>query len=204
MKEFFSHARSYIFRGLVALIPLWLCWIVIVILYQLIDKRVITWLNQFIDIRAIPGLGILLLLVFLYFIGLIASNVLGRQVFLAIERLSERIPLIKAIYGVGKQLSESLAQTEGNKQAFQRAVLVRINPEGLWTTAFVTGTIKDKTTGEELLKVFLPTVPNPTTGFVFIVHPNQTVDPGWTIEQALKSIISANIITPETINTVLK
>lgn len=204
MKEFFAHARSYIFRGLLAVIPLWLCWIVIVLLYQLIDKRVMTWLGQFIDIRAIPGLGILLLLIFLYFVGLIASNVIGRQLFHVIERLSERIPLIKAIYGVGKQLSESLAQTEGNKKAFQRAVLVKLYGDGLWTVAFVTGTIKDKTTGEELLKIFLPTVPNPTTGFVFIVHPDRTVDPGWTVEQALKSIISANIVTPDVINTVLK
>ena len=212
MKQFFSHARSYIFRGLLAIIPLALSIIAIRLLYFLIDKRVMGFLDHFIHVRQIPGLGILLVLVCLYLIGLVVSNVVGKQIFHLIDSISERIPVIKAVYQVGKQLSEGLSVTE-DKQAFKKALLVSCLPSpapaspaggdqpayvgpGGWTLAFVTGSVKDESTGEELLKIFVPTVPNPTTGFIFFVKPSQTMDPGWSVEEALKMIVSAGIIAP--------
>lgn len=195
MKEFFAHLRANIFRGLLAVIPLLLSVIAVQILYNLIDRRVMAFIDDFIEIRQIPGLGILLVLVCLYLIGLIVSNVIGRQFFLMIEHITNRIPLIKAIYQVGKQLSESLSVTEG-KQAFQKALLVDCNNNGVWTVGFVTGTVKDHANGEDFLRVFVPTVPNPTTGFIFVIKPSQTMDPGWSVEEALKVIVSAGIIAP--------
>ncbi len=196
MKDFLAHARSYIFRGLLAIIPILLSIFAIQLLYVLIDKKVMTFIDRFIDIRHIPGLGILLVLVCLYFIGLVVSNVVGRQIFKLIERLSERIPFIKAIYSVGRQISDSLSANEGDKKAFQRAVLIDCHNQGIWTVAFVTGTVKDQKTGEELLKVFVPTVPNPATGFIFLTTAAATIDPGWTVEEAIKMIVSAGIISP--------
>src|SRR5262249_29943337 len=147
----------------------------------------------------IPGLGLLLVLTCLYVVGLTVSNVLGRQLFLLIEYITNRIPIIKAIYQVGKQLSESLSVT-GGKKAFQKALLIDCNNNGVWTVAFVTGTVKDEKTREDLLRMFVPTVPNPTTGFVFLVKPSQTIDPQWTVEEALKMVVSAGIISPAQIN----
>src|SRR5579863_7448118 len=112
MKQFFNHIRDYILRGLLAIIPLLLCYIAIEILYRLIDKQIMRFLAQYIDIRQIPGLGILLLLISLYIIGLIFSNVLGRQVLAFIGNITERIPIIKFIYGIGKQISDTLAMTD--------------------------------------------------------------------------------------------
>ena len=195
MKQFFSHARTYIFRGLLAVIPLLLSVIAIQLLYVLIDKRVVAFLDRFIHVRQIPGLGILLVLICLYFIGLFVSNFVGKQIFSFIGTITERIPVIKAIYQVGKQLSESLSVT-GDKQAFKKALLINCVSGGLWTVAFVTGTVKDENTGEEFLKMFVPAVPNPTTGFIFLVKASQTVDPGWTVEEAVKMIVSAGIIAP--------
>ena len=195
VKKFFKHARSYIFRGLLAVIPLLLSITAIQLLYVLIDKRVMVFLDKFIEVRQIPGLGILLVLICLYLIGLIVSNVVGKQIFHFIGRITERIPVIKAIYQVGKQLSESLSANEG-KQAFKKAVLIDCLPGGVWTVAFITGTIKDENTGEELLRIFVPTVPNPTTGFIFLVKASQTIDPGWSVEEAVKMIVSAGIISP--------
>ncbi len=195
MSNFFKHARRNIFRGLLAIIPLLLSILAVKVLYELIDKRVILFLDQFVDVRQIPGLGILLVLVCLYFVGLIVSNVLGRQIFQFIENISDRIPFIKAVYQVGKQLSESFSVTEG-KQAFQKVLLVDCNNSGMWTVAFVTGTIKDTKTSEELLRMFVPTVPNPTTGFIFLVKKGQTIDPGWSVEAGVKMIVSAGIIAP--------
>src|ERR1700679_3475957 len=98
MKNFFSHIRTYILRGLLAIIPLLLCFLAVKLLYVLIDKQVMTFLAHYFDIRQIPGLGILLLLVSLYVIGLIFSNVVGRQILSFIGNVTERIPIIKFIY----------------------------------------------------------------------------------------------------------
>jgi uncharacterized membrane protein len=199
MFRFLAHLRIYIFRGLLAIIPLFLSYLAIKLLYVLIDKRVMVFLNQFWDIRQIPGLGILLVLICLYLLGLIVSNFLGRQIFYFIEGVAQRTPLIKAVYHLGKQLSETLAGN-GDKAAFQKVVLVDCNNSGVWTVAFLVGEVKDNRTGELLLKLFVPTVPNPTTGFIFIARQSQTVDPGWTVEEGIKMIISAAIISPKEIN----
>ncbi len=195
MKHFFLHLRVYIFRGLLAVIPLLLSILAVKLLYELIDKRVMAFIDDFVNVRQIPGLGILLVLVCLYLIGLIVSNVIGRQIFNLIERVTKRIPVIKAIYQVGQQLTEGLSVAEG-KQAFQKALLVDCNNTGVWTVAFVTGRTVEEDSGIEMLRMFVPTVPNPTTGFVFVVRPDQTKDPGWTVEEALKMIVSAGIISP--------
>jgi len=198
MKDFLAHARSYILRGFLAITPLLLCVITIILFYDFIDKQVINFLQHFINIRHIPGLGIILLLICLYFIGLILSNVVGRQILKFIESVSERIPIIKVIYGVGKQLSETLSMTDPAKQAFKRAVMVNTFSGNGWMVGFVVGSIKDQN-GEEMLKVFVPSAPHPLTGIVFIVKPSQTIDCGWTVEEALKMVVSIGIISPDQI-----
>ena len=198
MKKFFSHIRVYILRGLLAIIPLLLCITAIRLLYILIDKQVMKFLAQFIDIRQIPGLGILLLLISLYIIGLIFSNVLGRQIFRFIDNITERIPIIKFIYSIGKQLSETFAMTDPQKQAFKRTVLVNTFNGNGWMVGFVTGTVKDQE-GQELLRIFVPSAPHPLTGIVFIVKPSQTLECDWTVEEALKMVVSIGIVSPEQI-----
>ncbi len=201
MKHFLIHIRIYILRGLLAIIPLLLCVVAIELLYRLIDKQIMRFLAQFIDIRQIPGLGVLLLLISLYIIGLIFSNVLGRQLFKFIDHIGDRIPIIKFIYGVGKQISDSLAVTDPEKQAFKKAILVNAFNGNGWMLGFVIGSIKDQE-GEELFKVFVPTAPHPLTGIIFIVKPSQTLDCGWTVEEALKVIVSVGIISPERIKKI--
>lgn len=201
MNKFIKHARSYVFRGLLAIIPLLFSILAVKLLYELIDKRVIHFLEQFFPIRQIPGLGILLVLICLYLIGLVVSNVIGRQIFNLLESVTKRIPVIKAIYQVGQQLTEGLNATEG-KSGFQQALLIDCNNTGVWTVAFVTGTLRDERNNTDLLRMFVPTVPNPTTGFIFLVKKEQTIDPGWTVEEALKMVISAGIISPSTIKRI--
>lgn len=198
MKPFVQHIRIYIFRGLLAIIPIFLSVVAIQLLYVLIDKRIMVFLNDFIEVRKIPGLGILLLLICLYFIGLIVTNVVGRRFLHLIERISQRIPVIKAIYQVGKQFSEGLSSVE-DKQVFKKVLLVNWNNNGVWAVAFVAGRIIDQHTGESMLRVFVPHVPSPTTGFIFVVKESQTIDPGWTAEEAIKMIVSGAIIAPKEI-----
>src|SRR3989344_6747490 len=174
------------FRWLLAVIPLLLCFLSVYLLYIVIDQRVVGFLGNFFAVRKIPGLGILLLLVALYLIGLVVSNTLGHRILRLLESIPQRIPFIKTIYGVGKQLSQGLSVAEGEKQAFQKAVLVRVSKDGLWVPAFVTGSIKNSTTGEEFLLVLIPTAPTPASGFVFVVKASETMDPGWSVEECLK------------------
>jgi len=189
--------KLYIFRGLLALIPLGLTVLIIRVIYLFIDKRVMELVDQYIGYR-IPGLGLFLFLLVLYLVGMITSNVLGKKMFSVIDNLTSRIPLINTAYKVGKQLSNTLSLPE--KQIFKKAVLIDYFKPNAWTIGFVTGEIKDESSQEMLLKVFIPTVPNPTSGFLAILRPSQIRDPQWSVEEAMKMVISGGIIGPEEIS----
>ncbi len=197
MKRFLAHARKYIFRGLLAIIPIALSYFAVQFLYVVVDRRLTNLVARVIGVR-IPGLGFLVVLVAMYLLGLAASNVVGHQIFGLIERVTRRIPLIRTTYQVGKQLASTLSLPE--QQIFKRAVLVEYLKPGSWTLGFVTGTIIDhQHRDESLLKVFIPTPPNPTSGFMVMVREAQVRDPGWTIEEALKTVVSGGIIGPSEI-----
>lgn len=196
VKNLFSHIRIYIVRGLLAIVPILLCVFAIRLLYILIDRRIMGFLNNFFEVHKIPGLGILLLLILLYLIGLAVSSIVGHRLLRFVERITQRIPFIKIFYEMGKQLSKGLSIIDGERQAFQKAVLINLN-NGLWVPAFVMSSVKSRTTDEELLFVLVPTAPTPASGFVCVVKASQTFDPGWTIEECLKVIVSAGIIIPK-------
>lgn len=194
IKPKFNHIRTHILRGMIAVIPIVVSVLVVQFLYIFIDRRVTRLVEKFIG-YSIPGLGILLVLVVLYLLGLIASNLIGKQIFGLIEKISERIPLVRTTYQVGKQISQSLSHED--KQLFKRVVMVRYLNVDAWTLGFVTGTLTDeRQPGVNLLKVFIPTPPNPTSGTMIIVRESDIRDPGWTVEEGLKTVISGGIIGP--------
>jgi len=195
MKKIFRHLKIYIFRGLLAIIPLALSFLVIRFLYIAVDQRVARFIERFAGFR-IPGLGLLLVLVMLYLLGLVASNWAGRQAFGLVERVTKRIPLIKTIYQLGKQLGAAFSLPE--KQVFKRVVMVEHFKPGVWSIGFVTGVLQDKKGGEEkLLKLFIPTAPNPTTGFMVVVKESQIRNLEWSITDAMNAVISGGIISPQ-------
>ena len=195
MKRLAQHVKKYIIRGLLAIIPLALTFVAVQLLYNMIDQRAVKILDQVIGF-SFPGLGLILVLASLYILGVIASNIAGRQAFHLIERMTSYIPLIRTTYQVGKQLGATLSLPE--RQVFKKAVLVDYLKPGIWTIGFVTGEIIDrKNNDERLLKVFVPTPPNPTSGTMVVVKESQTRDPGWTIEEAIRSVLSGGIIGPD-------
>lgn len=191
-----KHTRIYVFRGLLAVIPLALSYLAIKFFYVMIDQKVVGWLNKFIGF-SVPGLGILLVLVLLYILGAVTSNVIGKNIFGLLEQISTRIPIIKTVYNVGKQLSLTLSLPE--KQIFKRVVLIEFLKPGYWTIGFVTGSVLDRTTGERLLKVFIPTTPTPMSGCFVLAKESNIRDSGWSVEDAMRTIISGGIIGPEEI-----
>ncbi|MFC1862607.1 DUF502 domain-containing protein [Thermodesulfobacteriota bacterium] len=197
MKRIFEHIKKYIIRGLLAIIPLALTYFALMILYNTIDQRAVKLVDKMTGF-SFPGLGLIFVLGSLYLLGLIASNVIGRQTFNLIEKITNRIPLINTVYKIGQQLGTTLSLP--GKQVFKKAILVEYLKEGTWTIGFVTGDLIDRTDdSERFLKVFIPTPPNPTTGTIIIVKESRTRDPGWTIEEALRTVLSGGIIGPEEI-----
>ncbi len=195
MKKLVAHIKKYVLRGLFAVVPLFLTYLAVKLLYTTIDQRAVGIVDRFFGFK-FPGLGILLVLVALYILGLLASNVVGRRLFGLLGRITNHIPLIKTTYKVGQQLGATLSLPE--KQVFKKAVLVEYLKPGMWTIGFVTGEVWDrKNNDEKLLKVYIPTPPNPTSGTMVVVRETQIRDPGWTIDEALKAVLSGGIIGPE-------
>jgi uncharacterized membrane protein len=194
MKGVWKHIRSHVIRGVIATIPLALSTFVIYIIYRHIDRRVGHLLERLVGF-SIPGIGLLTVLLVFYVVGFIATRTVGRQVVLFVDRATKRIPLIRTTYEIGKQLQNTLSLPE--KQVFKRAVLVQYLKPGIWTVGFVTGSVVDESDQEvTYLKVFVPTPPNPTSGTMVLVREDMTRDPGWTVEEALKTVVSGGIIGP--------
>lgn len=145
----------------------------------------------------IPGLGVLLLLIAMLLTGMFVTNIVGQWWLTRWDQLLSRIPIVKSIYSSVKQVSDTLFSSSG--QAFREAVLVQYPRQGSWTIAFVTG----KPGGEvathlhdDYLSLYVPTTPNPTSGFFLMVPRSDVVVLGMTVDEALKYIISMGVVAP--------
>jgi uncharacterized membrane protein len=196
MKRLFSHLQTHVLRGLIALIPVGLCALAVRFLYTEVDRRVATLLDHLVG-RHIPGLGILLVAILLYLLGLVASNFVGRGILASIGRLLGHLPIVRTIYRMGKEVSTALSMHE--RQVFKSVVLVECLRPGIWVVGFVTGYLAADDGSGRILKVFVPTPPNPASGTVILVRESDARDPGWTIEEGLRTVVSGGIIGPEQI-----
>lgn len=194
MKAVFKHLKTFILRGFLAIIPLALSFIVLRFFYLAVDQRVAHIIEKWIGFN-IPGLGFVLVLVILYLLGLAASNWAGRGFLSMVERISMRIPLVKTIYPLGKQIGAAMAVPE--KNAFKRVVLVEHFRPGVWSVGFVTGHLDDSKTGDRLIKLFVPQGPNPTSGFMLIVKESQVREIGWSVAEAMNAVISGGLSGPD-------
>jgi len=131
----------------------------------------------------------------LYVIGLFATNIVGRRLITAMEQLLDRVPLIKTVYRSLKQILASFTSDE--TQSFRRVALVPFPHEKLRCVGFITNTFKDSVTGEELCAVFIATTPNPTTGYLQIIKREDVTELNWTVEEAIRCVMSGGILKPE-------
>jgi uncharacterized membrane protein len=194
-RNLFKHIGTHVLRGLLAITPLGLSYIVVRFFYLAVDARITGKIEQWIGYR-IPGLGFLLVLVSLYLLGLLASHWAGRRAFGIIEWITARIPLVKTTYTLGKQLADALSLP--GKQAFKRVVMVEHFRPGVWSIGFVTATMPDpEEEGQRLVRMFIPTAPNPTSGFVVTVKEAQVKETRWSVPAAMNLIISGGMVSPE-------
>ncbi len=193
MNSIIQNFRSKLFAGLATLLPLYLTFIVIKFLFITLEDMSDPLLRRFsIDI---PGLGIILTVVLIYILGILVTNFLGRKIFFLGEKIVKKVPLVNMIYTTLKQITDTF--TKGSTDAFEGAVYIEYPRKGLWTMAFISGESENKN-GIPYYHLFVPTTPNPTSGFFLMIPQSDTVSTGMSVENGLKTIISGGLLGPKT------
>ena len=150
---------------------------------------------------SIPGSGILLVIVIILLTGALVTNILGRKLLALWERALNKIPGFRNIYNVLKKVSTTVLNTSSD--SFRKAFLVQYPSKGIWVIAFQSGDYKGQAEaliGEEILNLFVPTTPNPTSGFFIMVSKNDVLELNMSVEEAFKLVISAGVVTPNTVD----
>ncbi|MES2534575.1 MAG: DUF502 domain-containing protein [Pseudomonadota bacterium] len=195
--------RKYFITGLLILVPLAITLWVLNLIIGTMDQSLLLlpekWRPepQLFGIH-IPGLGTILTLVIIFLTGLATRNFIGKQVVHAWEALLTRIPVVSSIYSSVKQVSDTLFSSSGN--AFRKAVLVQYPRQGSWTIAFVTGVpggdVRNHLQGD-YVSLYVPTTPNPTSGFFLMMPRADTIELDMNVDEALKYIVSMGVVSPE-------
>jgi uncharacterized membrane protein len=192
--------RKYFATGLLVLVPLGITLWVLNILVSWMDNSLLL-LPASMQAEFpfnVPWLGgVILSLLVVLTVGVLTANFVGRRLLLWWEALLRRIPVVNSIYSSVKQVSDTLFSPSG--QAFRKAVLVQFPREGTWTVAFVVGTPGEaisRVIGSEAQTVYVPTAPNPTSGYIIMVAPSEWVELDISVEEALKFVVSMGVATP--------
>lgn len=197
--------RSNFFTGLVVVAPVvitgYLLWSVV----TFIDAKVVPWVpadynpSTYLG-KDIPGFGVIIFLIFTAIVGVLTKGLFGRQLLRFWENLIARTPIVRSIYGGLKQIVETILSQ--SNASFQKACLVEYPRTGIWAIAFIStdtkGEVQNQIEGHDLYSIFLPTTPNPTSGFLLFVPKSDVVLLDMTVEDAAKLVISAGLVVPPT------
>ena len=193
--------RRYFVAGLLVWLPIVATYVVLAFAIRLIDRTLLLLPVQYRPETLmgfeIPGLGVILTLVLVIITGLIVANFFGRKLISIWESVLSRIPLVRSVYGAVKQITASLFSDAS--QSFREVVLVEYPRRGMWMLAFVTGDTPKKfkqVVGLELINIYVPTTPNPTSGFYIMVPPEDVKRLDIPVEAGLKMILSAGVVNP--------
>jgi len=181
--------KRRILAGLIALMPIMATYWIIRLLFDFLN-RLAEPLLKLVGIE-IPGLGIILTILFIFVIGLFVTNVLGRTILKWSEIIVARVPIVSTIYNSIKQITGAFSGSAA--KSFQRVILIEYPRKGLWTMAFVTNESKNKK-GDIFYHLFVPTTPNPTSGVFIIVPKKDAIHPNISVESGLRTIVSGGIL----------
>ena len=194
--------RNYFVAGILVTAPagitVWLAWNVV----GVIDEQVVPLIPARYNPEtylpfSIPGIGVLITIVFLILVGMLTAGFVGRMLVGLGERLVHRMPVVRNVYGALKQIFETvMSQSSG---AFRQVVLFEYPRRGSWAIGFITGRTEGEVqnvTEEEVVNVFLPTTPNPTSGYLLFIPRSELVLLDMTVEEGIKMVVSGGIVTP--------
>jgi uncharacterized membrane protein len=189
--------KYYILTGLFSILPLAATYWIIVKLFQFFSRPGTSIVNFIFTDNVPPYVpqlsGFILTLMFIYFIGLLVSNVLGKRIIVWVENVLSRIPIVNSVYRTIKQITTSLSGP--NRQAFKKVVFIEYPRKGIWTLTMVTGESTNEN-GDAYYHIFVPTTPNPTSGYMLYVPQRDAQETNMTIEEGLKIIISGGMLAP--------
>ena len=198
----FAKLRKYIITGLLIWVPLGITIFVIRVLVNLMDHTIVllppAWRPEALFGFNVPGLGIVISAMVIFITGFFLTNFAGRRIIRLWENFLDRIPLVRSIYSSVKQVTSTVLSSDNN--TFNEVLLIQYPREGLWTLCFKTSDSPksfNETAGEELITVFVPTTPNPTSGFILFVPKSEVRKMDIDVEDALKLVMSLGVVTPE-------
>lgn len=202
--------RSYLLAGLVVWLPIIVTIAVVRFIVDLLDQSIAMLPKSYQPEQLIgmnlPGLGVLLSLLVLLVTGIVATNIFGQRLVSWSEAILDRIPLVRTIYNATKQMIQAIFAT--NSQAFRKVLLVEYPRKGMWSIAFQTGSATSEVkehADADMVSIFIPTTPNPTSGFLMMLPKKDVVELSMTIDEALKFVISLGVMQPvDTIKGVIK
>lgn len=194
--------RKYFISGLLVWLPVIITVFVIKFIVDLLSKSLLLLPANYQPDALfgfhIPGSGVILTLLVIFFTGLFAANFIGQRLVEMSERVMARIPLVRSIYTGVKQVTETVFKPGG--QSFRKVLLVEYPCKGVWSIAFQTGEAPKEldaaATGEKMVTYFIPTTPNPTSGFLMMAPKSQVKELDITVDQALKFVISLGVVQP--------
>ncbi len=194
--------RKYFITGLLILVPLAITLWVLHAIISTMDQSLLLlpaqWRPEQLVGFQILGIGTILTLLIIFVTGLLAQNFIGNYVVEAWEALLKRIPIVNSIYSSVKQVSDTLFSSSGN--AFRKAVLVEYPRQGSWTIAFLTGVPGGDVVNHlkgDYVSIYVPTTPNPTSGFFLMVPRIDTIELDMSVDAALKYIVSMGVVAPD-------
>jgi len=199
---FRARLRAYFFTGVLitapAAITIWLAWEVI----GFFDNQVRGLIPPHYDIAdwvpfRVPGFGLLIFILAMMLIGAFTANLAGRYIVSLGERILAAMPVVRSVYGAMKQIFETVLAQKSD--AFRQVVLIEYPRRGMWALGFVSGVTEGEIqnlTEDEVLNVFLPTTPNPTSGYLLFVPRRDVIVLGMTVEEGIKMVVSGGIVTP--------
>ena len=204
LKNLKRRLRNIFITGLLITLPIVLTWFILQFLFKNLDALSPVFTNVLIRLGApfpegyrIPFLGVLITLLIILIVGWLTTSFFGKKIFQLGETLVEKIPFVRRIYTGSKQVVISIAQADTS--AFRKVVLLEFPRRGLLAIGFVTGESRgevQRLTQENMFNVFVPTMPNPTSGFLIFAPANELTEVSMSIEEGIKYVVSGGIVTP--------
>ena len=202
-RTFFGILRRWFFAGLLVTAPILLTVYITWLFVNIVDGYVASFLPSYLQPSTyfnydIPGFGILFGVFTIIIIGALTAGLLGRSLIKFGEGLVNRLPVVRSVYGATKQIMETVMASQSD--AFREVVLIEYPRKGIWVIGFVTGATKGEVqnmSSENLINVFVPTTPNPTSGFLLFIPRSDAVTLDMGVEEAVKMVVSGGIVTPE-------
>src|SRR5919106_4446083 len=197
VKSLRASLKRYFLTGLLVITPIWGTVLILKTLFLTVDSILGNMLAEVMPGYYVPGLGIVTLIALIFTIGLLAANFIGGQIVKLWEELLDRVPIVRGIYSTLKSMTDILSFKE--KERYHRVVLIQFPKNGHYCFAFVTGMTHGEVqavSSDPLLNVYVPTSPNPTSGYFLLVPEKEVVPLDISVEEAMKLIVSGGLYVP--------